>query len=179
MVPNNSSLVASKAKAFFSSIKGYFSDYGKNIKHTYEHKIYFSIIEKELYGKRSIDSVTHDLDKMVLYILGFPKSVVSKFHKKHSVHHCESGKKLNLRSMLCDNIASAPDFKPEKKLPLREYYEKSPELQKIKGFRELLEKYNYGEGLNIAKIKRKKFSEDTQIKSFAQTLACLFAFFNF
>ena len=79
----------------------------------------FALIEKELYGKRSIDSYTHDADKMILYLLGFPKSFVSKFHREHSVHHVESGKKPNLRSMLCDNIASSPEFKPEKKNSLR------------------------------------------------------------
>ena len=100
--------------------------------------------------------MTHDLDKLILYTLGFPKSFVSKFHRQISVHHTESGKGMNLRSMLCDNIASSPEFKPEKKKSLREYFNTSEELQKVAGFRELLEKYNYGENLDFDAIKAKK-----------------------
>ena len=152
--------VAKKCAAGFlglmHTIGDYVKNYVKNIKHTYEHKIIFAIVEKELFGKNSIDSLTHDLDKLILYILGFPKKFVSKFHRKHSVHHTESGKKPNLRSMLCDNIASSPEFKPEKKCSLREHYKKCKALQEVKGFGEILEKYNYGEDLNFKKIKAEK-----------------------
>ena len=140
----------------WGKVKSHAKNYVKNIEHTYDHKIVFALIEKELFGKNSIDSVTHDLDKMIMYILGFPKSFVSKFHRKHSVHHPQSGKKPNLRSMLCDNIASSPEFKPEKKLSLREHYNSCPELQRVLGFKRLLEKYNYGENLDFTKIKAMK-----------------------
>lgn len=133
--------------------------YKKNIKHTYEHKIVFALIEKELYVHHTIDSYTHDTDKMILYLLGFPKSFVSKFHREHSVHHVESGKKMNLRSMLCDNIASSPEFKPEKKNSLRDYYAISKELQSVPGFGEMLKKYNFGENIDFAKIKQMKASK--------------------
>ncbi len=131
-----------------------FQEYKKNIKHTYEHKIIFSIIEKQLTGKNSTNCITHDIDKMILYLFGFSHNFVSKFHRKHSTHHVESGKKLNLITMMCDNIASSPEFKPEKKSSLREFYNSSSELQNINGFGELLEKYNYGENLNFDQIKR-------------------------
>ena len=135
------------------SFNNYRKNYVANIKHTYEHKVIFALIEKELFGNNSIDSVTHDLDKLVLYCFGFPKSFVSEFHKKHSVHHTESGKNINLRSMLCDNIASSPEFKPEKKYSLREHFKHSKELQKVKGFKKLLKQFNYGENLDFSKIK--------------------------
>ena len=134
----------------------YCKNYKKNIQHTYDHKIVFALIEKELYGKNSIDSITHDADKMIMYLLGFPKSVVSKIHRSISVHHPESGKQLNLRSMLCDNIASSPQFKPEKKYSLREYYNLSKELQEIPGFGELVKKYNFGDSIDFSKIKALK-----------------------
>ena len=114
------------------------------------------MIEKELFGKNSIDSLTHDADKLIFYTLGFPKSFVTKWHRAHSVHHTESGKKANLRSMICDNIASSPEFKPEKKKSLREHYNSSKELQSVQGFGELLENFNYGENLNFAEISAKK-----------------------
>lgn len=138
------------------SIVGYCRSYKENIVHTYDHKVIYGLIAKELYGHQTFDSITHDADKMILYLLGFPKSFVSAFHRKHSSHHVESGKKLNLYSMLCDNIASSPEFKPEKKHSLRDYYNKSEELQNVKGFKELLLKYNFGEDLDFAKIKRMK-----------------------
>ncbi len=134
----------------------YIQNYKKNIQHTFDHKIIFALIERELFGKNSIDSITHDLDKLILYILGCPKSFVSNFHRKNSVHHTESGKKNNLRSMLCDNIASSPEFKPEKKKSLRDYYNSCKELQSVKGFYALLEKYNYGENLDFNAIKAEK-----------------------
>ena len=117
------------------------------------------MIEKELFGHNSIDALTHDADKMIMYLLGFPKSFVSKWHRKHSVHHTESGMQPNLRSMLCDNIASSPEFKPEKKLSLKEYYKNSKELQNVRGFGDVLRKYNYGESLDFNKIKARKDSK--------------------
>ncbi len=138
------------------AVTNYIKNYKKNIEHTVDHKIVFALVERELFGKISIDSLTHDLDKLVLYTLGFPKSVVSKFHRKISVHHTESGKNMNLRSMLCDNIASSPEFKPEKKKSLREHFATSLDLQRVAGFKEILEKYNYGENLDFNTIKMEK-----------------------
>ena len=139
-----------------NAVVKYCKDYKKNIQHTYDHKVVFALIEKELYGRNSIDSLTHDADKLIMYLLGFPKSVVSKVHRRISVHHPESGKQLNLRSMLCDNIASSPQFKPEKKYSLREYYKISKELQEIPGFGELLHKYNFGDNIDFTRIKAMK-----------------------
>ena len=159
-----------------NAVMDYATKYKKNILHTYDHKIVFALIEKELFGKNSIDSITHDLDKLILYTLGFPKSFVSKFHRQISVHHIESGKKNNLRSMLCDNIASSPEFKPEKKKSLRAYYNSSEALQNVEGFKELLEKYNYGENIDFNKIKMIKASRENYIPrkalSLARALSC-------
>lgn len=139
-------------------VKTYAQNYKKNIKHTYDHKVVYALVEKELYGHNTMDAITHDADKMIMYLLGFPKSFVSKFHRSHSEHHLESGKKMNLTSMLVDNIASSPEFKPEKKYSLREYYQRSEELQGLKGFKKLLDKYNFGENLDFRKIKALKDS---------------------
>lgn len=153
---------------FVNGIKMYAKNYVKNIKHTYQHKIVFAMVEKALFGKNSKDSITHDLDKLILYTLGFPKSFVTKFHRKHSEHHSESGKKPNLRSMLCDNIASSPEFKPEKKLSLRDYYNSTPELQCVDGFGDILERYNYGENLDFTNIKLKTTKKYGGAKGFLE-----------
>lgn len=147
-----SGLLDKKSK-FVNSIRAYIRLYKENVKHTYNHKVYYALVEKELFGKNSINAYTHDADKMIMYLLGFPKSFVTKFHRKHSEHHMESSKKMNLKSMLCDLVSSSPEFKPEKKLSLREFYNKSSELKRLKGFKELLEKHNFGENIDVARIK--------------------------
>lgn len=140
----------------YKSISNVFHNYSENIKHTYEHKIYFSIIEKQLFGKNSIDSITHDTDKLLLYILGFSHDFVTSFHRKHSEHHTDSKKAKNFRSMLVDNIASSPAFKPDKKLSFRDHFYRCRELQEIRGLEEFLKQYNFGENLDFEQIKRYK-----------------------
>ncbi len=147
------------------AIRTYCHEYVKNIQHTFDHKVIYALIEKELYGKNTINSLTHDADKMIMYLLGFPKSFVSKFHRLHSTHHTESGKMMNIESMLCDNIASSPEFKPEKKLSLRAYFNKSKELQEVDGLKELMERYNFGENIDFDKIKTKKQAKEALLKS--------------
>ena len=159
-----------------SKIKQYAKNYVKNIKHTYDHKIVFALIEKELYGKNSIDAITHDADKMIMYLLGFPKSFVSNFHRKHSMHHPESGKEMNLKSMLCDNIASSPEFKPEKKMSLRNHYKTSKLLQNVEGFGDILEKYNFGENLDFQNINSKREQKYTGVKGLALATCKLLLF---
>ena len=87
-----------------------FNTYTSNIQRTYKHKVTYALIEKELFGKNTKDSITHDLDKLILFILGFPRKFISSIHRKHSEHHLESNKPLNLRSIVCDNIALSPYF---------------------------------------------------------------------
>ena len=145
-----------KIHKMFIPIRRYAEQYKHNIQHTYDHKVFFVIMEKELFGKNSINCITHDLDKLILYSLGFPRKFVSKYHRAHSEHHCESGKTPNLNSMMVDLIISSPEYKPEKKLSLRDYYSTSEELQSIKGFGAILEKYNYGENIEFSKIKQEK-----------------------
>lgn len=166
-------LLSSKPK-FFDKVKNYAKNYVKNIKHTYDHKVIFALVEKELFGKNTIDSLTHDADKMVLYLLGFPKSFVSEYHRKHSAHHPQSGKKMNLRSMLCDNIASSPEFKPEKKRSLRDHYATCKELQEVNGLGDVFERYNYGENLNFAKINLERDTRYAGIAGFMLGAAKLF-----
>jgi hypothetical protein len=158
------------------SVINYVKNYRKNIKHTFDHKIVFALIERKLFGRNSIDSITHDLDKLVLYLMGFPKPLVTQIHRNISVHHTESGKKNNLRSMLCDNIASSPEFKPEKTKSLREYYNTCKELQKVEGLSQLLEKYNYGENLDFNEIKAEKEMRFNSYHGFAAVALNLLAF---
>lgn len=147
---------------FRNAINEYAQNYIKNIEHTCDHKIVFSIIEKKVLGRNSINSVTHDLDKLILYMLGFSRGFVTKVHRQFSEHHIENNKIKNLNSMLCDHIASSPEFKPEKRMTLKEFFNSSKDLQQIEGYRELLEEHHFGEDLDFEKIKnlrdeRKKY----------------------
>lgn len=130
------------------------TNYINNIERTYKHKIIYSLIEKELYGKNSTNSITHDLDKLILFIFGFPRKLTSSIHRRYSEHHIESKRKLNLKSIVCDNISSSPYFKKDKHYSLREYFLNS-KLKEIPELQELMEKFNYGEDLNFEEIKNK------------------------
>ena len=55
-----------KTQTILTRIKNYSKNYVKNVKHTYEHKVVFALVERELFGKNTIDSITHDADKMIL-----------------------------------------------------------------------------------------------------------------
>ena len=150
-----------------SAVKTFLAQRNANIERTYVHKLIFAIIEKQLRGKNTINSLTHDLDKLLLYTLGFSHSFVSKFHRKYSTHHTESKKHLNIYSMAYDNMASNPEFKQEKNMDLRTYFKSSSELQKVEGLGELLEKYNFGEDLNVKQIKN-KIGKYKGLKGFAK-----------
>lgn len=166
----NASGLSSLKELFINPIDKYIKSYKENIKHTYEHKIFYALVEKELFGYNTINALTHDTDKMIMYLLGFPKSFVTKFHRKHSEHHTESGKDLNLKSMLCDLVSSSPEFKPEKKLSLREFYYKSNELKQTTGLKKLLDKHHFGEDIDITKIKIIKKDRYSGIRGLSKLL---------
>ena len=65
---------------------------------------------------------------------------------------------MNLRSIICDNIASSPEFKPEKTKSLREHYNTCAALKSVKGLGEMLEKCHYGEEIDFNKITEEKNS---------------------
>lgn len=134
-----------------NTIKQYGNNYINNIQRTYQHKVTYTLVEKQLYGKNSMDCITHDLDKLILFVLGFPRKFITYIHRRYSEHHIESNKKLNLKSILCDNISSSPYFKSDKQYTLREYF-KTSNLNKIHGLKELMEKFNYGENLDFINI---------------------------
>ena len=149
------SSLKNKFTSLIDNVTNWGKTYKHNINHTISHKIDIGLSYYKLYNKFSMDMITHDLDKLAMYLVGFPKSFVSKFHRAHSEHHLESGReKLNVKTILVDNITSCPVLKPEKKKFFREYFESCKELQNVKGLKEEAEKYNFGEGLDFHKIKR-------------------------
>lgn len=96
------------------------------IKYTAEHKKAYKKIEKELLGKNTIRSYTHDLNKIVLYALGLPTNVVHFLHRILSPHHVKRGKIKDPVSAVID-WESARYSKKEMQLSAFEFYkEKYP-----------------------------------------------------
>jgi len=59
----------------------------RRIKELIKHKRTFRMVEKQVLGKNTFRSITHDLDKLILYILLFPIKWVRKRHKLKARHH--------------------------------------------------------------------------------------------
>lgn len=57
-----------------------------HIKYTWEHKIAFIKVEKQLTGKVTLRGILHDVDKLFLYLF-LDGERVSKIHRSYSRHH--------------------------------------------------------------------------------------------
>lgn len=113
------------------AIKYHFATYGRRINYTWQHKKAFLQVEKELTGKNSWKGYCHDLDKLIMYILGFPKQTAHNIHVATSPHHIRNGK-------VKDPIMTVIDWeccrytKPDKFRTAREYYEEfCPQIPEI------------------------------------------------
>ena len=63
----------------------------RHIVYTLKHKIAFLKVEKKLRGKNTWRGVSHDLDKVFLYMLFWiDLEEVQKIHRKNNRHHIES-----------------------------------------------------------------------------------------
>ena len=124
-------VVVNPNENILQAIKSHFANYGRRINYTWQHKKAFLQVEKKLCGQNTWKGYCHDLDKLILYVLGFPKNWVHDFHYSTSSHHFRNGKvKDPLIAVLdweCCRIT-----KPDKPYTARQYYEKfcpkSPEL---------------------------------------------------
>lgn len=59
----------------------------RRIKDLIRHKRAFWKMEKQLLGKHTIRGITHDLDKLIMFLLPLPTSFVRRFHKQIAKHH--------------------------------------------------------------------------------------------
>lgn len=111
-----------KSISFNGGRDSYFTGYLERIKYTSKHKLAFLKVEKELRGKNTLGGYFHDVDKLLMYIIGFPKKLAHKIHVATAPHHERNGRiKRPLHAII--DWECARFTKPDKPLTAREYYE--------------------------------------------------------
>ncbi len=139
---NNSSLkdrIINSVNQFGNNLKSYFLGYPKRIKYTWVHKKAYLKVEKELTGKNTLRGYLHDLDKLIMYIIGVPKETAHNIHVATAPHHIQNNHIKYAKGAVID-WESAHYTKPDKPLTAREYYEKfCPKMSEIE---EYLNKFN-------------------------------------
>ena len=128
-----------KKEVFIKSLRDYFKGYPKRIKYTWEHKKAYLRVEKELTGKNSLRGYLHDLDKLIMYIIGVPKDTAHNIHVATAPHHIRNGRIRYPKGAVID-WECARFTKPDKPLNARDFYECScPELPEVEA---VLKKFN-------------------------------------
>ena len=118
-------------KPFSQRLKEYFTGYTKRIDYTWQHKKAFLKVERDLYGKNTLGGYCHDLDKLIMYILGVPKKLAHDIHVATAPHHIRNGKIKAPEKAVID-WESARYTKPDKPLSARDFYEKCcPKMPEI------------------------------------------------
>ena len=103
-------------------LKNYITGYPKRINYTAKHKKAFLKVEKDFIGKNTLSGYLHDLDKLIMYIIGVPKQIAHNIHVATAPHHFRNGKiKKPLQAVI--DWECARYTKPDKPLSAREYYE--------------------------------------------------------
>lgn len=126
-------------KTAVNKVKEHFVNYPKRIDYTWQHKKAYLKLEKKLTGKNTFRGYLHDLDKLILYILGVPKKWVHDMHVAYAPHHIINNKVKYPEGAVID-WECARQTKPDKPYTARGYYEKfCPKLPEIEA---ALEKFN-------------------------------------
>ena len=124
---------------FKENLKSYFLGYPKRIRYTWVHKKAYLKTEKELTGKNTLRGYLHDLDKLIMYIIGVPKETAHNIHVTTAPHHIHNNHIKYPKGAVID-WECARFTKPDKPLTSREYYELScPKMPEVE---EYLNKFN-------------------------------------
>lgn len=92
----------------------------KDFMYTWKHKKAILEVEKEIFGRNTIDGYLHDVDKLFLYLI-FTKKETSKIHRKYSKHHTGNHKnEKDIVNALID-WDSARRTKPDKQETPKQY----------------------------------------------------------
>lgn len=119
---------------FKENLKNYFLDYPKRIRYTWVHKKAYLKLEKELTGKNTLRGYLHDLDKLIMYIIGVPKEIAHNIHVSTAPHHKRNGKVKYPKGAVIDWECSR-FTKPDKPWSAREFYERScPKMPEVEEF---------------------------------------------
>lgn len=68
-------------------LKSHMHERLRRIKSLIRHKIAFFKWEKKITGRHTIRGITHDLGKLIMFLLPFKIQYVRDYHKKHAKHH--------------------------------------------------------------------------------------------
>lgn len=124
---------------FKENLKSYFLGYPKRIRYTWVHKKAYLKTEKELTGKNTLRGYLHDLDKLIMYIIGVPRETAHNIHVATAPHHIRNNHIKYPKGAVID-WECARLTKPDKPLTSREYYELScPKMPEVE---EYLNKFN-------------------------------------
>jgi len=104
------------------NLKNYIKGYPKRIRYTAKHKKAFLKMEKELTGKNTLSGYLHDMDKLIMYIIGVPKQLAHDIHVATASHHVRNGHiKKPIQAVIDWECARCT--KPDKPLNARDFYE--------------------------------------------------------
>lgn len=117
MIPK---ITISQQKNNYKSTLNYFG----RINYTFQHRKAYRKVEKELTGRNSLKGYFHDLNKVVMYVLGLPTKKAHNIHQKLSPHHVKNGKVKDAVSAIID-WECARLTKPDKSLSAFKYYKKT------------------------------------------------------
>ena len=129
----------STSERFKKSLRSYFLGYPKRINYTWQHKKAYLKVEKKLTGKNTLRGYLHDLDKLIMYIIGVPKKVAHDIHVATAPHHIIKGKVKYPVGEVIDTEC-AHHTKLDKPWKARDYYERScPKMPEVE---EVLDRFN-------------------------------------
>ncbi|MCQ2740228.1 MAG: dephospho-CoA kinase [bacterium] len=120
---NGTDIWKSNWDKFKLSLKEYFIGYPIRIRYTAKHKKAFLNVEKELTGKNTLGGYCHDLEKLIMYIIGVPKNVAHNIHVAAAPHHVRNGH-VKKPIMAIIDWECARYTKPDKSLNAKDFYEK-------------------------------------------------------
>ena len=123
----------------YAPLNDYFRGYPKRIKYTWQHKKAYLEMERKLTGGNTFRGYLHDLDKLIMYVLGFPKKLAHNIHVALSSHHIRNNSVKHPEDAVID-WECARSTKPDKPYTARQYYEKF--CPKIPEIEEALNKFN-------------------------------------
>lgn len=122
-----------------NSIREYFAGYPARISYTWKHKKAYLKTEKQLTGKNTLRGYLHDLDKLIMYVIGVPKEIAHDIHVATAPHHKRNGKVRYPKGAVIDWECSR-STKSDKPWSARDYYERAcPKMPEVEGW---LDKFN-------------------------------------
>jgi len=131
---HRSAWTTDRKEIFRKNLRNYFKGYPKRIKYTWQHKKAYLRVEKALTGKNTLRGYLHDMDKLIMYIIGVPKNAAHNIHVATAPHHIRKNKVRYPKGAVID-WECARYTKADKPLNARDFYESScpkiPEVEEV------------------------------------------------